>query len=525
MRKLARHPAWWLLIIVLAGTLLRLLRLDARELWLDEACIAWFARMPSMGGMVDALAQENNPPLFYLIMFGWYRLFGESEVLFRLPSMLMGIGLIPMTWLTVKRVSDSTLAAGLAAGLIAASPLAIYYSVEARSYVMLWLLALATIERLLAGIKGDSVWPFIVAGVLTLAGLYTHYYGLFILPVWGPALLATDRKLRWKAGLSFGFACGAFLPWALLFMIGHTQTGGTDWMQSYWAGPWAGIASSAKVLSLSTPFPKYLGELGLLHLRPWFSWANLFWFGLPVALGICSLIRGKRGAGLAVSGILLVGILSPVVFPLLASTMRSIYLPGRYELVIYGAWAVCWGLGFAWVLELLKGRVRGLGASAVVMISIGLMGVTTWPYISRPAAPRSGEAAASRLAQLKQDAAIVMIGLERATMEHHLELRGATQRRMSFPGEVVFHPGWITPSAHKDETLAREAVVISGVLQDHSSVALVLPLRGDGKVGLPRIIGALWRELMARGWTPGSPETFGRTGIVVFTKSIDNHVL
>jgi uncharacterized membrane protein len=58
-----------------------------RSVWLDEANTALIAN-ESLKQIVSSLSRDVSPPLYYFLLSGWVRLFGNSEIVLRLPSVL-----------------------------------------------------------------------------------------------------------------------------------------------------------------------------------------------------------------------------------------------------------------------------------------------------------------------------------------------------------------------------------------------------------------------------------------------------
>ena len=91
--------AIWPGLILLLAALLRLLRLGAQELRGDEAFSYLFARQPLLE-IAPALLREGDPhsPLHYYLLHGAMSLWGDGEFALRLPSALLGIGLVFLLW-------------------------------------------------------------------------------------------------------------------------------------------------------------------------------------------------------------------------------------------------------------------------------------------------------------------------------------------------------------------------------------------------------------------------------------------
>ena len=79
---------------------------------------------------------ESNPPLYYVLAWGWAKAFGTGEVGLRSLSALFGAATVPLAYCIGAELANRR--AGLiAAALVAVSPMLIWYSQEARSYALL----------------------------------------------------------------------------------------------------------------------------------------------------------------------------------------------------------------------------------------------------------------------------------------------------------------------------------------------------------------------------------------------------
>jgi Dolichyl-phosphate-mannose-protein mannosyltransferase len=152
---MARAFRMLLVFITLLALGLRLYRLDAQSLWLDEA-IAWRDSQAPWPDMVETmLATDCNPPLYFAVLKIWTAFLGDSAVAMRLLSVLFGTLTVPLLgWFVGRRAGAG--AGCLAALLLAIAPIHIDYSQEARPYTLFPLLILAATAALL--------WAFGKAG-------------------------------------------------------------------------------------------------------------------------------------------------------------------------------------------------------------------------------------------------------------------------------------------------------------------------------------------------------------------------
>ncbi len=161
-------------------------------LWYDEAFTWSVSRLP-FDRMMQAVAGDVHPPLWYLIEWVTIRLLGGSEMALRLPAYLFGaLGL----WLTYRL--------GLALGyarstslwsvlILLLAPAWRYYSMEARMYT---LLACAVLAATL-GLATGRLWLMALGMIVAL---YTHNLGAVYVAVVAALALGSDILLRaWRA--------------------------------------------------------------------------------------------------------------------------------------------------------------------------------------------------------------------------------------------------------------------------------------------------------------------------------------
>src|SRR5713226_2559458 len=106
MRNIQRETRWlWLIIIV--GALVRLYRLDYQSLWLDEGWQYFIASADSLSGVYERVLRPYpaHPPLSYLISHLFLQM-QDSDFFLRLPSVLFGIGSIPLCYLLARRFAS-----------------------------------------------------------------------------------------------------------------------------------------------------------------------------------------------------------------------------------------------------------------------------------------------------------------------------------------------------------------------------------------------------------------------------------
>ena len=303
-----------LLVILLLAFALRVHRLGSQSLWYDEAVTAQVAAQ-GITELTRWTADDIQPPLYYYAVAGWTRLAGRSEWALRFPSVIFGTLTVPLMWSLALRLFGRRRRgqmAALAAGLLAAlSPLYVYYAQEARMYTLLTFLGLLAGYALLRAMADDRRYlhpPAAVAGAVwtreqsspvvdptgrlrarpssirwwvlfvsaSVALLYTHYFGVFLLAAYGVCfmigwLVSLARGTpRWRTLTVFVFCCLSilllYLPWlpAMLnrYAVDH----------SYWQGALKiGEALRHVAINFTTGAPETMLEADAVRRLPWFG--------------------------------------------------------------------------------------------------------------------------------------------------------------------------------------------------------------------------------------------------------------
>ncbi|KKS70087.1 MAG: Glycosyl transferase family 39, partial [Candidatus Daviesbacteria bacterium GW2011_GWA2_42_7] len=198
---------WWILILAF---LLRLVTLD-QSLWLDEAInvlaaknLSWFdfvARYP---------IGDFHPPGYFALLWPFTRIFGFSEIAVRMPSLLLGVGTVYLTYLLGKKLFDKKIA-GLAALFLAVGPLHVFYSQEARMYSLAAFSVALSSYFLVKWVKGEpwARWAYLISAVLVF---YSDYVAYLIFPAHLLYILFIERKIMKEFILSWVSAFIFFLP-------------------------------------------------------------------------------------------------------------------------------------------------------------------------------------------------------------------------------------------------------------------------------------------------------------------------
>src|SRR5437763_3297510 len=212
-----RRSVWAALALVTGAALaLRLPYLGNQSLWYDETFTRTIAAAPSITRLWhEVKATEGTPPLYYLLTWGWGKLFGiHSDAALRATSGLAGAACAPAAFLALRRLAGGG-AALAAAALAAASPMLVWYSLDARAYSLLVLLSLVSIWSTSLVLERPTARRFAGWMLAAASVVWTHYFGAFLVVAEVALLLwrlpeARGRTVVWSAAA--GVVAAPLLP-------------------------------------------------------------------------------------------------------------------------------------------------------------------------------------------------------------------------------------------------------------------------------------------------------------------------
>ncbi len=216
MVSVDKRSRWVFYVFLLLGFGIRLYGLTFHSLWLDETVSVYLASFPLSEILRQGMSlQEPNPPLYHLLLHLWMRVFGSDEGAVRLLSALLGTLYLPPVYLLGRRLFSSRVAL-LATMLAAINPLLVWYSQETRMYALVATLTLWSLYCFVRAVDTPR-WSWWVAyTAVTVAGLYTHLYAVFVLPAQLLFLLLCARGRRTalrRGAVAWAVSLLCFVPW------------------------------------------------------------------------------------------------------------------------------------------------------------------------------------------------------------------------------------------------------------------------------------------------------------------------
>ncbi|MGI9290028.1 MAG: glycosyltransferase family 39 protein [Gammaproteobacteria bacterium] len=223
-----RQAIGWLLLVMLAAAGLRFYGLTVQSYWFDELFSAYYSDPAhSFQTVLELTFADVHPPLYQVLMWLSYNVFGYTEWAGRLVSAIAGTLAIPVIWLLGRELFNSRV--GLyAAALAVVNYYLLYYSQEARSYALFYLLCSLSLLFFIRSLRYSEARHCVGFIISSLALAYTHYFGFILFVAEACILLSwlqiygwSDRALIKRAVISAAVVLVGILP-LLNIIIGHS---------------------------------------------------------------------------------------------------------------------------------------------------------------------------------------------------------------------------------------------------------------------------------------------------------------
>ena len=161
-----------LVLILLVGLLLRIYDLPSESVSFDEAVTLDLIEHPN--------SDYGNPPVYYLFLDCWIKLFGDKEFVIRLPSAIFGaLSILVLYYLT--NLAFNKKIALLSAFIFSINPFHIHLSQQARMYSLFTLFSLLSLSYFFKVLKEERKMDWFFYFVFNLLNLYTYYFAIFVL--------------------------------------------------------------------------------------------------------------------------------------------------------------------------------------------------------------------------------------------------------------------------------------------------------------------------------------------------------
>jgi len=334
-----------IIAVLLLAAWLRIINGAAFPVSTDEGWTTWAIAEPTYRTIVDILAADRHPPLYFLGLGYWSRLAGESRLALRAPSMLMGVLTVAM----IYRIGADTFGRTARAGredvswygmlMFALLPVAVYYTQEIRHYGAFMAAVVWSCLLFIRILRTPRVHLLLLYSLSVAIMLYLLYFAVWVIllhVITGLLLWRGDAQREWQVSWKDRSKLLAAWVGALLLY--------TPWIVVIFTEQWAILTAgiTAAPGSFTSALPDLLRLLQLL-----------------------------MGGGLALTfGLYVIGFWGSLV-----SDRTDVTLGLR---LANPAWLgelfiVLWGLGLFVLLAMVNTQTGVLSARTMVFISPALM--------------------------------------------------------------------------------------------------------------------------------------------------------
>ncbi len=309
-------PTWFPIMLILANIILKIIYLDSRDIAMDEPFTIFYSQA-DLADIFKMLPGENNPPLFFLLLHFWIKLFGISAFSVRFLPFIFSV----ITALVIFRTGQRffSIRVGMVGSLLYTfSNYQMLFAHEARVYSLFALLTSCSMYLfLMSGSRRGSRTTVVLLTMINILLVYSHFFGFFVIATEIFAVLVI-RQYRFsilkQVFISSAIVLFFYIPYLPVFVTRYTATAH--------AGTWV----SPPVFSdLYTMLWRYSNV----------PLATVFFIGIIAAGGIFWIKRyhNSTGTGSPEGKLVILWFLAPYTFMFLLSFICPMFLD-RYTVFI-----------------------------------------------------------------------------------------------------------------------------------------------------------------------------------------------
>jgi mannosyltransferase len=402
------------------------------SMWLDEAYSVYVSNQ-NFAGIITNLKIDTGPPLYYMLLALWIKIFGISEVAVRSLSSTLYMATLFSIYLLAKMLFENRRAGLLSSFLYMLSPLAFIHAQNARMYSLLTLLVTLSLfffSRLYL-VKHDSKRDYFFYILINILGTFTHYWFFFFLlsQVLGYIFLF----LKYSPGKFIIAILISTTPFLILWspiVILQMSTNSTVWMDR--PGIEKLIASVLGFWGFRENEEKALVIYALFLILLLFKVD-----GSRIRLQDLSTIKEFLAQRKIVT--LLILATASLLVPFVISQLKPIYVTHRGPIIALPPFVIFIGA----LLSRFGNRTILLAVSYLLLIYFSLTAIA---MRSDPIKERySDKTTASYIIRnsVHKDI-LVFTSLSRASIDYYLQLEEQNKKfiEFSFPLEMASHLGW-----------------------------------------------------------------------------------
>jgi 4-amino-4-deoxy-L-arabinose transferase-like glycosyltransferase len=370
--------------ILFLSLVLRFVGITRQSFWIDEL-ISVLSISVGFDSLFNELYSGVNllPPVFDYALKLWTVIFGQSQLAIRAFSAVLGTALVFVSYKTARLFLERR-TAWLTALMVAISPYGLYYSQEARCYMLLAVLLTTAIYCLVRTLNEGGRRYYLAWLAFNILSFYTHIYA--VLGFAAQAAFVFLRRpvgnyprkpcIKLIAGFSvIGLACVPWLLFTLNVLMGHFDgtkaLGGDSFLGSLAYGFYSitygfSLGPSLEELRYLKSLKEVFSEYGIITVTASLSAGIIFVAGWVR-------LRAMRDARAFIALQLFV----PLVMALGMLVLTPLSFRSRYIVMAFPFIAVFYSLGIQQMWEKAFGKI-------VVAVFIFLIGLSVANYYSEP---------------------------------------------------------------------------------------------------------------------------------------------
>ncbi len=187
-------PYQWILIICFLGIVLRIYNLEVKGLWMDEIHSTVGTDPDKTIGEVYEYCKQDQPPVFFMLLHWWFKMFSYNDIYGRLLAVLTGmLGILSMYFLG-KELKNNRVGL-MASFLTMINYFHVDHSRQIRFYPLVFLFSSLSYLFFIRALKRKRPIDFILYSLFTAALLNTHYFGIV---VFGTQFILFIVIILWK---------------------------------------------------------------------------------------------------------------------------------------------------------------------------------------------------------------------------------------------------------------------------------------------------------------------------------------
>jgi mannosyltransferase len=165
--------------VFVVNLIIKVLFLTHYDIALDEPFTIFYSQK-SITELYSILESENNPPLHFIFLHFWIKLFGIGAFAVRFPSVLFS-SLTAIVLFTIGNRFFHVRIGLLASALFSLSTMQVFFAHEARVYPLFIFLTALSLYFFLCILESNNLKYYLLLLTCNTLLIYAHYFGFFVL--------------------------------------------------------------------------------------------------------------------------------------------------------------------------------------------------------------------------------------------------------------------------------------------------------------------------------------------------------